>query len=63
MTELFPDWKEKGAPLNTEVIGDDIFLLNNENKATKLPGFAVPKTMHNEGNYIVSMGNICRWLG
>ncbi|WP_448214286.1 electron transfer flavoprotein-ubiquinone oxidoreductase [Colwellia sp. MEBiC06753] len=62
MAELFPDWQEKGAPLNTAVKGDDIYLLNSEDNAIKLPGFAVPKTMHNEGNYIVSMGNVCRWL-
>ncbi|NMP32808.1 electron transfer flavoprotein-ubiquinone oxidoreductase [Thalassotalea sp. M1531] len=62
MNELFPDWKEKGAPLTTEVKGDDIYLLNGEDSAIKLPGFSVPKTMHNDGNYIVSMGNVCRWL-
>ncbi len=62
MNELFPDWKEKGAPLNTAVTGDDIYYFNGEDKGVKLPGFAVPKTMHNEGNYIVSMGNVCRWL-
>lgn len=62
MNELFPDWKEKGAPLNTQVTGDDIYLLNSDSNGIKLPGFSVPKTMHNEGNYIVSMGNICRWL-
>ncbi len=62
LTELFPDWKEKGAPLNSAVTGDDIYLFNGEDSAVKLPGFSVPKTMHNEGNYIVSMGNVCRWL-
>ncbi|ARD43263.1 electron transfer flavoprotein-ubiquinone oxidoreductase [Colwellia sp. PAMC 21821] len=62
LTELFPDWKEKGAPLNTAVTGDDIYLFNGEDSAVKLPSFSVPKTMHNEGNYIVSMGNVCRWL-
>ena len=62
MNELFPDWKEKGAPLNTPVTGDDIYYFNSEDKGTKLPNFAVPKTMHNDGNYIVSMGNVCRWL-
>lgn len=62
LDELFPDWKEKGAPLNTPVTEDHIYLLKDEQAATKLPGFSVPKTMHNEGNYIVSMGNICRWL-
>ncbi|WP_440875726.1 electron transfer flavoprotein-ubiquinone oxidoreductase [Thalassotalea sp. PLHSN55] len=62
LDELFPDWKEKGAPLNTPVTGDDIYLFNSASNGIKLPGFAVPKTMHNEGNYITSMGNICRWL-
>lgn len=62
LNELFPDWAEKGAPLNTPVTDDHIYLLKDENKATKLPNFATPKTMHNKGNYIVSMGNVCRWL-
>ncbi|MBA6327316.1 electron transfer flavoprotein-ubiquinone oxidoreductase [Colwellia sp. MB02u-6] len=62
LNELFPDWKEKGAPVNTAVTGDDIYLFNGENSAIKLPSFSVPKTMHNDGNYIVSMGNVCRWL-
>jgi electron-transferring-flavoprotein dehydrogenase len=62
LNELFPDWQERNAPLNTKVTGDDIYLLNNENSGIKLPSFAVPKTMHNDGNYIVSMGNVCRWL-
>ncbi|RHW75640.1 electron transfer flavoprotein-ubiquinone oxidoreductase [Colwellia sp. RSH04] len=62
LNELFPDWQEKNAPLTTKVTGDDIYLLNNESKGTKLPNFSVPKTMHNDGNYIVSMGNVCRWL-
>lgn len=62
LNELFPDWKEKGAPLNTEVTEDHIYLLNDENSARKLPNAITPKTMHNEGNYIVSMGNVCRWL-
>lgn len=63
LNELFPDWKEKGAPLNTPVTADDIYWLNNETKGTKIPSFMSPKTMHNDGNYIVSMGNVCRWLG
>ncbi|WP_206019620.1 electron transfer flavoprotein-ubiquinone oxidoreductase [Pseudomaricurvus alkylphenolicus] len=63
LNELFPDWKEKGAPLNTEVTGDDIYLLQSAEKGQKIPGPFVPKTMHNEGNYIISLGNLCRWLG
>ena len=62
LDELFPDWKERGAPVNTEVIGDDIFYLTGETSAIKVPGLAVPKTMHNQGNYIISLGNLCRWL-
>jgi len=62
LDELFPNWKELGAPLHTEVQGDDIFLLGSETKGTKIPNMFVPKTMHNEGNYIISLGNLCRWL-
>nr|WP_157711777.1 electron transfer flavoprotein-ubiquinone oxidoreductase [Pseudomonas sp. PB120] len=62
LNELFPDWKELGAPLNTPVTRDDIFVLKNADSAQKVPDFFVPKTMHNEGNYIISLGNLCRWL-
>jgi electron-transferring-flavoprotein dehydrogenase len=62
LNELFPDWKEKGAPLNTPVTRDDIYYMVNAEKAIKVPSFAVPKTMHNEGNYIISLGNLCRWM-
>jgi len=62
LNELFPDWQERKAPLTTKVTGDDIYLLNNEESGIKVPNFSVPKTMHNDGNYIVSMGNVCRWL-
>nr|WP_189674074.1 electron transfer flavoprotein-ubiquinone oxidoreductase [Pseudomonas tehranensis] len=62
LNELFPDWKELGAPLNTPVVRDDIYVLRNAETASKIPDFFVPKTMHNEGNYIISLGNLCRWL-
>ncbi|MEZ1319218.1 electron transfer flavoprotein-ubiquinone oxidoreductase [Pseudomonas fluorescens] len=62
LNELFPDWKELGAPLNTPVTRDDIYVLKNADSAQKIPDFFVPKTMHNEGNYIISLGNLCRWL-
>ncbi|MCW9000614.1 MAG: NAD(P)/FAD-dependent oxidoreductase, partial [Kangiellaceae bacterium] len=62
LNELIPDWKEKGAPLNTKVTGDDILLLKNAEKGTKIPNFFAPKTMHNDGNFILSLGNLCRWL-
>ncbi|WP_079201686.1 electron transfer flavoprotein-ubiquinone oxidoreductase [Pseudomonas sp. CC6-YY-74] len=62
LNELFPDWKELGAPLHTPVKRDDIYLLNNATKASRIPDLFVPKTMHNQGNYIISLGNLCRWL-
>ncbi|PMU87350.1 MULTISPECIES: electron transfer flavoprotein-ubiquinone oxidoreductase [unclassified Pseudomonas] len=62
LNELFPDWKELGAPLNTPVVRDDIYVLRSADTSTKVPDFFVPKTMHNEGNYIISLGNLCRWL-
>ncbi len=62
LDELFPDWKEKGAPLNTAVTGDDVYYLPNATAGYKFPGLLVPSTMHNDGNYIISLGNLCRWL-
>jgi electron-transferring-flavoprotein dehydrogenase len=59
LNELIPDWKEKGAPLNTPA-KEDFFLYLTETSAIKLP---TPPTMHNAGNYIISLGNFCRWLG
>ena len=62
LNELFPDWKELGAPLNTEVKRDDIYVLKDGSTSVKVPDLFVPKTMHNQGNYIISLGNLCRWL-
>ena len=62
LNELFPDWKERGAPLNTAVTEDQIFMLKDGQSASKIPNMLVPKTMHNEGNYIASVGNLARWL-
>lgn len=62
LNELFPDWQKMNAPVTAAVTHDHIYLLKDETAAQKLPNFLVPKTMHNEGNYIVSMGNLCRWL-
>jgi len=58
LNELIPDWQEKGAPLNTPA-REDSFLLLTETESVRLP---TPPQMHNEGNYIVSLGNVCRWL-
>ncbi|WP_422329718.1 electron transfer flavoprotein-ubiquinone oxidoreductase [Thiothrix eikelboomii] len=60
--ELFPNWQELGAPLNVPVQRDELYLLRNETAAVKIPNAFIPATMHNEGNYIVSLGNVCRWL-
>ncbi len=62
LNELFPDWKEKGAPLLTEV-KEDRFLLLSEKGSTRIPNFLLPATFHNHGNYAGSLGNLCRWLG
>ena len=62
ITELFPDWKEKGAPLDTPVT-EDRFLFLSETKATKTPNWALPGIFQNHGNYIVSLANVVRWLG
>lgn len=61
LTELFPNWKELGAPLNTPVTEDRIYVLT-ENSAFKTPNWLVPKCFHNEGNFIVSLANVTRWL-
>lgn len=61
LTELFPNWQEMGAPLNTPVT-DDKFLLLTEQKALPIPGWTLPPQMDNHGNYIASLGNLCRWL-
>ena len=63
LNELFPDWKEKGAPLNTPVTGDNVYYLPSSKSAIKFPDLLVPTPMHNEGNYIISLGNLCAWLG
>jgi electron-transferring-flavoprotein dehydrogenase len=62
LNELFPNWQEMGAPLKTQVSGDQFFFYTGAQSAIKLPNFAIPKPTHNDGNYIVSMGNVCRWL-
>ena len=62
LDELIPDWQERAAPLNTPVSSDTFYFYTSERGAIKLPGFAIPRPTHNDGNYIVSMGNVCRWL-
>lgn len=62
LDELFPTWKEMGAPLDTKVTTDEIYFFTGADKALKVPNMLAPKTMHNDGNYIVSLGNLTRWL-
>ncbi|GGO83917.1 electron transfer flavoprotein-ubiquinone oxidoreductase [Marinobacterium nitratireducens] len=63
LNELFPDWAGQGAPLKTAVTEDQIYLLKDAENARRIPNGLAPKTMHNEGNYVASLGNLCRWLG
>ena len=62
MEELFPNWQEMGAPLTTAVTQDNFFFYTSGKGAIKLPNIFIPPPTHNDGNYIVSMGNVCRWL-
>ncbi|MDR9484519.1 MAG: electron transfer flavoprotein-ubiquinone oxidoreductase [Sediminimonas sp.] len=61
LNALIPDWKEKGAPLNTPVREDNFYMLGQGGKL-RVPGWPMPPLMSNHGNYIVSMGNVCRWM-
>jgi len=58
---LIPDWKAKGAPLNTPVTADNFYMLGEAGQI-RIPNIAMPPLMNNHGNYIVSMGNVCRWM-
>nr|WP_202424139.1 electron transfer flavoprotein-ubiquinone oxidoreductase [Duganella lactea] len=62
LTELIPDWKEKGAPLNTPVTEDRVLFLT-ETGSLKTPNMLLPKCFENHGNYVISLGNVVRWLG
>ena len=62
LNELIPDWKEKGAPLNTPVQEDE-FLILSETESWSIPHWLMPPLMSNQGNYIASLGDVCRWLG
>ncbi|WP_089682569.1 electron transfer flavoprotein-ubiquinone oxidoreductase [Billgrantia gudaonensis] len=66
LNELFPDWAERGAPLKTPATRDEVHLLKDAQTSQKLPSALVPKSMHNTGGditrYVISAGNLCRWL-
>ena len=61
LNELIPDWEAKGAPLNVPVREDNFYMLGEAGKI-RVPNFPMPPLMSNHGNYIVSMGNVCRWM-
>lgn len=62
LAELFPDWQEQGAPLKTVVQSDELWLLS-QSGGFKVPQFLLPPLMHNDGMYVGSLGELCRWLG
>ena len=62
ITELFPNWKELGAPLNQPVSGDDVLFLK-ESGVTRTPDWLIPNNFHNDGCYVVSLGAVTKWLG
>ncbi len=61
LNRLFPDWKKRGAPVRVEVKKDKFYVLGEAGKL-RIPNFLMPPLMNNHGNYIVSMGNVCRWM-
>jgi electron-transferring-flavoprotein dehydrogenase len=62
LTELFPDWKERGAPLNQPVTADAMLFLT-ENDSSSTPQWLIPECLHNSGNYVISLGAFVKWLG
>jgi len=62
LNELIPDWKERGAPLNTAVTEDRLLFLTKDS-ARKVPNWMLPSSLHNHGNYVISLANVVRWLG
>jgi electron-transferring-flavoprotein dehydrogenase len=62
LNELIPDWKDRGAPLNQPVTGDEVLFLT-ESGGRKTPDWLVPSCLHNEGNYVISLGAVTKWLG
>jgi electron-transferring-flavoprotein dehydrogenase len=63
ITELLPDWKERGAPLNQPVTADEILFLSADGGTATQPGWLMPECMENHGNYVVSLGAVVKWMG
>ncbi|SDV50675.1 electron-transferring-flavoprotein dehydrogenase, partial [Chitinasiproducens palmae] len=62
ITELFPDWRAQGAPLDVPVV-EDRFLFLSQASARRVPEWALPESFRNHGNYVISLANVVRWLG
>lgn len=62
LAELFPDWRERGAPVSVAVKTESLHWLASARRSLRLPALFVPATMRNEGNYVISLGRLCRWL-
>jgi len=62
LNELIPDWQTLGAPIQTRVDRDRVIILSTSQRAIQVPHWAIPKTMRNQGNHIISLGKLCRWL-
>ena len=62
LNELFPDWKDMGAPLNTRVKSDELKILWNQTSSFTVPNMFLPKSIDNHGNYIISLSELCVWL-
>ena len=62
LNELFPHWRDEGAPVKTPVSGDRVHYLTGATAALPVPGLFLPRPMHNKGNYIISLGQLCQWL-
>jgi electron-transferring-flavoprotein dehydrogenase len=63
LDELFPDWRERDAPVRTAVTKDQVHYLTGASRSVTIPGMFVPRPMHNRGNFIISLGRLCQWLG
>ena len=63
LAELFPDWRERAAPVSTAVSHDEFLWLRSASASIRVPDFLIPRPMRNEGNYIISLGRLCQWLG
>ncbi len=63
LNELFPDWQQRGAPVTTAVCHEDVLYLTSGQRSIRIPDFLVPVDTHNQGNYVISLADLCRWLG